>query len=114
VPVIGLAPFGFGMIEIFAPIHIYFIDVSGLFAASLIAGLVAVRCLFGVFLPLTGPSMYEALDLGWGNSLLGCLALGMTPVPAITHSYGGASREKFPITLLNVLLSNLHLPSLTC
>ncbi|KAL3468913.1 major facilitator superfamily domain-containing protein [Aspergillus californicus] len=99
VPIIGLAPFGFGMIGIFAPIQTYFIDVSGPFAASSIAGLVAMRCLFGAFLPLAGPSMYKALGLGWGNSLLGFLALGMTPVPALIYRYGGALREKHPIIL---------------
>ncbi|KAL3488221.1 major facilitator superfamily domain-containing protein [Aspergillus germanicus] len=100
VPIIGLAPFGFGMIGIFAPIQTYFIDVSGKSAAaSAIAGLVAVRCLFGAFLPLAGPRMYEALGLGWGNSLLGFLALGMTPVPALIYRYGGALREKYPIIL---------------
>ncbi|KAL3462659.1 major facilitator superfamily domain-containing protein [Aspergillus heterothallicus] len=61
----------------------YFIDVSGPFAASAIAGLVAVRCLLGSFLPLAGPSMYEALGLGWGNSLLGVL-------PFLIYRYGGS------------------------
>jgi hypothetical protein len=88
------------MIGIFAPIQTYFIDVSGKSAAaSAIAGLVAVRCLFGAFLPLAGPRMYEALGLGWGNSLLGFLALGMTPVPALIYRYGGGLREKYPIIL---------------
>ncbi|KAL2847133.1 major facilitator superfamily domain-containing protein [Aspergillus pseudodeflectus] len=65
VPMIGLAPFRFGMIGIFAPIKTYFIDVSGgAAAASAVAGLVAVRCLFGAFLPLAGPRMHEALGLG--------------------------------------------------
>lgn len=99
VPIIGLAPFGFGMIGIFAPIQTYFIDVSGPYAASAIAGLVTVRCLFGAFLPLAGPSMYSALGLGWGNSLLGFIALAMTPVPALIYRYGGALREKYPIRL---------------
>ncbi|PWY65394.1 MFS general substrate transporter [Aspergillus eucalypticola CBS 122712] len=99
VPIIGLLPFGFGMMGIFAPIQTYFIDVSGQYAASAVAGLTALRCLFGAFLPLAGPSMYEALGLGWGNSLLGFLALGLTPVPALIYRYGGALRRKHPIRL---------------
>ncbi|OKP08339.1 hypothetical protein PENSUB_5706 [Penicillium subrubescens] len=99
-PIIGLVPFGFGMIGIFASIQTYFIDVSGPFAASSIAGLIAVRCLFGAFLPLAGPSMYKVLGMGWGNSLLGFLALGMTPVPALIYRYGGTLREKYPIAVL--------------
>ncbi|KAL4738858.1 MFS general substrate transporter [Aspergillus similis] len=99
VPIIGLAPFGFGMMGIFAPIQTYFIDVSGPYAASAVAGLTAIRCLFGAFLPLAGPAMYSTLGLGWGNSLLGFIALGLTPVPALIYRYGAAIREKYPITL---------------
>ena len=98
-PIIGLVPFGFGMMGIFAPIQTYFIDVSGQYAASAVAGLTALRCVFGAFLPLAGPSMYSALGLGWGNSLLGFIALGLTPVPALIYRYGGAIRQKYPITL---------------
>ncbi|KAJ5993973.1 MFS general substrate transporter [Penicillium sp. IBT 35674x] len=98
-PIIGLAPFGFGMMGIFAPIQTYFIDVSGQYAASAVAGLTAIRCVFGAFLPLAGPSMYDALGLGWGNSLLGFIALGLTPVPALIYKYGGVIRQKYPITL---------------
>ncbi|KAL3479574.1 MFS general substrate transporter [Aspergillus californicus] len=99
VPIIGLAPFGFGMMGIFASIQTYFIDVSGPFAASAVAGLVITRCIFGAFLPLAGPSMYEALGLGWGNSLLGFISLGLTPAPALIYRYGRALREKYPIVL---------------
>ncbi|KAJ9292879.1 hypothetical protein DTO271G3_8326 [Paecilomyces variotii] len=99
VPIIGLLPFGFGMMGIYAPIQTYFIDVSGQYAASAVAGLTAMRCLFGAFLPLAGPSMYDRLGLGWGNSLLGFVALGLTPVPALIYRYGGALRRKHPIRL---------------
>ncbi|PYH99774.1 hypothetical protein BO71DRAFT_394010 [Aspergillus ellipticus CBS 707.79] len=34
VPIIGLMPFGFGMMGIFAPIQTYFIDACGPYAAS--------------------------------------------------------------------------------
>lgn len=98
-PIIGLAPFGFGMMGIFASIQTYFIDVSGQYAASAVAGLTALRCVFGAFLPLAGPSMYDSLGLGWGNSLLGFIALGLTPVPALIYKYGGAIRQRYPITL---------------
>ncbi|KAL4809515.1 MFS general substrate transporter [Aspergillus unguis] len=99
VPIIGLAPFGFGMMGIFAPIQTYFIDVSGPYAASAVAGLTAIRCLFGAFLPLAGPAMYSSLGLGWGNSLLGFIALGLTPAPALIYRYGSKIREKYPIKL---------------
>lgn len=99
VPIIALAPFGFGMMGIFLPIQTYFIDAGGKYAASAIAGLTAVRCLFGAFLPLAGPKMYASLGLGWGNSLLGFVALGLIPAPLIIFRYGSAFREKHPIRL---------------
>jgi hypothetical protein len=32
--------------------------------------------------------MYEALGLGWGNSLLGFIALAMAPIPVLFWMYG--------------------------
>ncbi|CAI7621947.1 unnamed protein product [Penicillium viridicatum] len=99
VPIIGLLPFGFGGVGIFASIQTYFIDASGAYAASAVAGLTAMRCLFGAFLPLAGPSMYSALGLGWGNSLLGFIALGLMPVPFLIYKFGTALRERYPIQI---------------
>ena len=99
VPIIGLMPFGFGMMGIFAPIQTYFIDACGSYAASAIAGLTAIRCLFGAFLPLAGPSMYSAMGLGWGNSLLGFIALALTPAPALIYRYGAAFRRRYATQL---------------
>ena len=99
VPIIGLLPFGFGTMGIFAAIQTYFIDAAGQYAASAMAGLTAIRCLFAAVLPLAGPYMYASLGLGWGNSLLGFIALGLIPVPALIYTYGGKLREKYPIRL---------------
>jgi multidrug resistance protein len=65
VPILGLLPFGFGTTGIFASIQIYFIDAAGEYAASAMAGLTTIRCLFAAFLPLAGPYMYSALGLGY-------------------------------------------------
>lgn len=99
VPILGLLPFGFGTMGIFAAIQTYFIDAAGQYAASAMAGLTAVRCLFAAFLPLAGPYMYASLGLGWGNSLLGFIALGLIPAPALIYRYGGMLRKKYPIRL---------------
>jgi MFS family permease len=97
VQILGLAPFGFGMMGIFAPIQTYFIDIGGPYAASVLAGLTATRCTVGAFLPLAGPSMYSALGLGWGNSLLGFVAFALIPVPMLIYRFGGDLREKYPL-----------------
>jgi len=57
VTILGLAPFGFGMIGIMMPIQTYIIDSFPEFAASGIAALTACRSLFGAFIPLAAPKM---------------------------------------------------------
>ncbi|KAF2472292.1 MFS general substrate transporter [Lindgomyces ingoldianus] len=99
VPIIGLLPFGFGMMGIFAPIQTYLIDSFPQYAASAVAGMTAIRCLFGAVLPLGAPSMYDKLGLGWGNSLLGFIAVAMIPAPALIYKYGGYVRKRWPVEL---------------
>lgn len=99
VPIIGLIPFGFGMIGIFVPIMTYLVDSFPIYAASALAGLTAVRSLFGAFLPLAGPRMYDNLGLGWGNTLLGFVALILIPAPAFIFKYGERIRKNHPLRL---------------
>jgi multidrug resistance protein len=97
VPIISLVPFGFGVMGIFAPLQTYMIDCFPQYAASAIAGMTCLRCLFGAMLPLAGPSMYATLGLGWGNSMLGFIAIAFIPVPALLFKYGKTVRERYPI-----------------
>jgi len=43
-------------------------------------------------LPLAAPKLYEALGLGWGNSLLAFLALAIVPVPILLIKHGETIR----------------------
>ncbi|KAF1968343.1 MFS general substrate transporter [Bimuria novae-zelandiae CBS 107.79] len=99
VPIIGLIPFGFGSMGVFMPIQTYIVDSFPQYAASAMAGMTCVRMLFGAVLPLAGPSMYRSLGLGWGNSLLGFVAVGMIPVPALVFKYGTMVRKKWPVNV---------------
>jgi hypothetical protein len=87
-PIIGLGWVGCGMIATLLPIQAYLVDAFGIYAASAIAANTVVRSIVGAFLPLGGPSMYATLGLGWGNSLLGFVALGLLPVPVVFYFYG--------------------------
>lgn len=84
---------------IFVPMQAYIIDAFPSFAASGIAALVILRSLFGAFLPLAGPSMYAKLGLGWGNSALGFIAIGLIPAPLLIFKFGGKIRKNYPIQL---------------
>ena len=99
VPIIGMAPFGIGMMGIYMPIQTYIIECYPTYAASANAALTATRSLVGALLPLAGPAMFKALGLGWGNSLLGFIALAFVPVPILFNRYGQAIRERFPVNL---------------
>jgi multidrug resistance protein len=99
VPIIGMFPFGLAMMGLFLPIQTYVIDSYQTYAASAVACLTATRSLMAALLPLAGPSMFEALGLGWGNSLLGFLALAFVPIPILFTRYGKVIREKYPVDL---------------
>lgn len=99
VPILGLIPFGFGLIGIFLPIQTYIIDSFPEYAASALAALTTSRSLFGALLPLAAPSMYARLGLGWGNSLLGFIGVAMIPVPLLIYRFGGHIRKNYPIKL---------------
>ncbi len=81
------------------PAQIYLVDAFGPYAASALAANALLRSLFGTFLPLAGPKMYESMGLGWGNSLLGFLALAFAPVPWLFWRYGEVVRKRFPVKL---------------
>ncbi|KAL4984101.1 major facilitator superfamily domain-containing protein [Aspergillus falconensis] len=99
VPILGMAPFGLGLMGAWMPIQIYIIDCYPMYAASGNAALTASRSLVGTLLPLAGPKMFDTLGLGWGNSLLGFIALGFVPLTMLLTKYGKKIREKFPINL---------------
>ncbi|OAA53230.1 Major facilitator superfamily domain, general substrate transporter [Cordyceps fumosorosea ARSEF 2679] len=99
VPIIGMFPFGTGMMGVFMPVQTYVIDCYPKYAASGNAALTATRSLLGALLPLAGPAMFKSLGLGWGNSLLGFLALAFVPLPIVFIRYGKAIRERWPVNL---------------
>ncbi|KAF2099054.1 MFS general substrate transporter [Rhizodiscina lignyota] len=99
VPIIGTSFVGLGLITTFMPIMTYLIDAYTIYSASCIAANTVLRSLLGALLPLAGPSMYSALGLGWGNSLLGFVALAMAPLPIIFWRYGERIRTSRRFTV---------------
>ncbi|KAK4150463.1 hypothetical protein C8A00DRAFT_36928 [Chaetomidium leptoderma] len=93
VPVLGLFPFSCGIIGLFLPLTTYLVDCYPTFAASAIAANTVFRSLAGMLLPLAGPSMYQNLGLGWGNSLLGFICIALIPVPMLLIKYGARLRK---------------------
>ena len=93
VPVIGLIPFGLGVVGIWLPIQAYLIDAYQMYAASALAAFSVMRSVVAAFLPLAGPKMFASLGVGWGNSLLGFIAIALIPIPALIYKFGGKIRK---------------------
>nr|A0A089FRP6.1 RecName: Full=MFS transporter prlG; AltName: Full=Pyrrolocin biosynthesis protein G [fungal sp. NRRL 50135]AIP87507.1 putative MFS transporter [fungal sp. NRRL 50135] len=98
VPILGTSVIGLGAFLILMPAQLYLVDAFGTeAAASALAANTVLRSLFGAVLPLAGPSLYDSLGLGWGNSLLAFIGLAFAPVPFFFYKYGERLRVRFPV-----------------
>ena len=93
VPMLGTAALGFGFFVTSIPLNAYLVDAYRLHAASAIAATIVLRCIVGALLPLAGPTLYASLGYGWGNSLLGFVALLFVPVPIMSMRFGERLRR---------------------
>lgn len=73
---------------------LYLVDAHELYAASALAANIIMRSIAGALLPLGGLKMYHALGLGWGNSMLGFIAVALIPAPFLILRYGERLRNK--------------------
>lgn len=73
----------------------YLLDSYPQYAASVTAALTVLRSLLGALLPLGGLQMYDALGLGWGNSLLAFISLALVPIPLVFFLFGKRLRTRF-------------------
>ncbi|KAK1149023.1 hypothetical protein N8T08_007699 [Aspergillus melleus] len=98
-PLIGTGIFGVGLVFAFNAINNYLIDAFSIYAASALAASGLFRGIAGGLLPLSGPKMYEHLGYGWGNTLLGLLAVGFGVVSLFIWRFGKNLRMKYPVDL---------------
>lgn len=100
VPIFGTVFIGYGAFFVLMPVQLYLVDLFGSSAAASALGAnLLLRYILGTFLPLAGPSMYKTLGYGWGNSLLGFLALAFVPFPILFYKYGERLRAKTSVIL---------------
>lgn len=97
-PMVGTGIMGFGIICLFMSIQTYLVDAYTAHAASVTAANAVLRSLLGALLPLCGLQLYDRLGLGWGNTLLGLIALALAPVPWLLFFFGSRLREGKPST----------------
>lgn len=85
---------GFGLITAFLAMNTYILG-SFKYAASAVAATTVIRSVAGALFPLFGESMFKALGLGWGCSLLAFVALVLGIIyPIFLWHYGPIIRAK--------------------
>ncbi|KAF2121940.1 major facilitator superfamily domain-containing protein [Lophiotrema nucula] len=99
VPIIGTSFIGFGLLMTFMPANTYLVDVFTVHAASAMAANTVLRSLCAALIPLSSQKMYAALGYGWGNSLLGFVALFLIPIPFLFIKYGERIRARSKVIL---------------
>ncbi|KAF4950137.1 hypothetical protein FGADI_8406 [Fusarium gaditjirri] len=97
VPIIFTGFSGAGLIFSFLPTQIYMIDAFTTYAASALAATSVVRSIVGGCLPIAGLPLYSALGYGWGNSLLGFIAIVVSVAPLLFWRYGETLRKKYDV-----------------
>ena len=87
----------FGIVIALMCVSTYMIDCFTVYAASALAANTIIRSIGGAVLPLAGLRMYDVLGYGWGNSVLGFIALAMVLVPFLFIRWGEQLRVRFPV-----------------
>ena len=95
VPIVSHLFIGIANMIIFLALQMYLVDAYTVYAASALAANTVVRSIVGAVLPLAGLRMYRNLGIGWGNSLLGFIALALLPVPVLILKYGEFLRKNY-------------------
>ncbi len=97
VPIIGIVIVEMGNMIIFMALVLYIVDAFIPYSASALAANSFIRSIAGAVLPLAGLKMFVTLGIGWGNSLLGLIAVAMIPVPFLLSRYGEILRTKYDV-----------------
>ncbi|CAN8098257.1 unnamed protein product [Discula destructiva] len=92
-PMIGAGIMSFGSILINMSVQTYLVDSFPIHAASVSAANTVLRSTLGALLPLAGLGLYDAIGLGWGNTLLAGIALVLAPVPVAMGIWGERVRN---------------------
>ena len=82
-PAIGLGMQGFGIMSVIHAVANYVTDSFAGYASSAIAALAFCENVFAAILPLSANAMYNRLGFQWASTLLGCVAVLLSCVPAL-------------------------------
>ncbi|USW48133.1 Putative major facilitator superfamily, MFS transporter superfamily [Septoria linicola] len=87
-------PTGFGIHLINMQGLNYIVDCYGIYANSAVAANTFLRSLFAAGFPVLATSMYAAIGVKWGTTLLALLAVAMVPIPVLFYYFGAKIRAQ--------------------
>ncbi|GAK64347.1 MFS polyamine transporter [Moesziomyces antarcticus] len=93
VPALSLIPIGMSFTLVFISLLSYIVDCYTVYAASALAANTIIRSAVGAAFPLFTRQMFTGLGVNWAASLLGFVALALTPFPYIFFVYGAKIRQ---------------------
>ena len=99
VPALGVGCVGYGIYGIYLAVVNYLADAYEKYAASALSAAFMGRNVFGAFLPLATPALYNNLSFAWASSLLGFIGLVLSAVPVLLLLKGEAIRARSPFML---------------
>jgi len=91
---IGITLFTWATFIMYLAAFSYLADCYGPFASSALAGQSLARNLSGTAFPLFTTQMFKALGYKWANTVFGCVAVIMAPIPFVLFIYGPAIRKR--------------------
>ncbi|KAJ3729937.1 MFS polyamine transporter [Lentinula guzmanii] len=106
---IGITIFIYGAFIIYLAVFTYLADCYGPFASSALAGQSLCRNLAATAFPLFTQQMYAKLSYKWANTLFGCIACILMPIPFILFFYGPRIRSRSKLSrVVMQSLEELH------
>ncbi|KAF8966273.1 MFS polyamine transporter [Flammula alnicola] len=91
---IAITIFIWGVFIVYLAVFSYLADCYGPFASSALAGQSLARNMAATAFPLFTSQMYNRLDYKWANTLFGCIAAIMVPIPFVLFFFGPAIRRR--------------------
>jgi len=111
VPLIALTIFMIGAYILYFVVFVYLADCYGMYASSAMAGQSLFRNVLSTTFPLFTKQMFANLTYRWANTMFGCIACLMVPIPFILYIYGSdlRGRSAFSRTTLETEEKQIHL-----
>lgn len=98
VPLIALTIFMTGAYIVYFVVFLYLADCYGMYASSAVAGQSLFRNILATVFPLFTTQMFDKMTYKYANTMFGCIASLMVPIPFVLFFYGSEIRRRSPFS----------------